>query len=80
MKPREKKNRDKIREKRKGKQRVIKNKIKKGEKAIKCEVKKAERAGKKIHKRSIKRKELKIKIMTHELLVFTLSYLMPAPW
>jgi hypothetical protein len=36
MKPREKKNRDKIREKRKGKQRVIKNKIKKGEKAIKC--------------------------------------------
>jgi hypothetical protein len=31
-------------------------------------------------KKTIKEKEPKIKVMAHELLAFTLSYLMVAPW
>jgi hypothetical protein len=31
-------------------------------------------------KKAIKEKEPKIKVLTHELLAFTLSYLMLAPW
>jgi hypothetical protein len=31
-------------------------------------------------KKTINEKEPKIKILTHELLAFTLSYLMLAPW
>jgi hypothetical protein len=30
--------------------------------------------------KTIKEKELKIKVLEHELLAFTLSYLMLAPW
>jgi hypothetical protein len=37
------------------------------------------RGGKKLNKKAIK-KETNIKVLTHELLVSTLSYLMLAPW
>jgi hypothetical protein len=35
---------------------------------------------KKTDKKTIKEKESEIKVLAHELLVFTLSYLMLAPW
>jgi hypothetical protein len=41
---------------------------------------KSKRGGKKLDKKAIKEKEPKIKVQTHELLAFTLSYLMLAPW
>jgi hypothetical protein len=34
----------------------------------------------KLTKKAIKGKEPKIKVLTHELLAFTLSYLMLPPW
>jgi hypothetical protein len=80
MKSHELKNRDKTRSKKKGgKQRAIKNQIEKREKTIKQQVKKAKRGGKKLDKKAIKEKEPKIKILAHELLTSTLSYLMLAP-
>jgi hypothetical protein len=60
MKPREPKNRDKTRVKKKVETKGDKKPNQKGEKAI-------------------KEKEPKIKILAHELLAFTLSYLMLAP-
>jgi hypothetical protein len=42
--------------------------------------KKRKEAGKKLDKKTIKKKESKIKVLAHELLVFTLSYLMLDPW
>jgi hypothetical protein len=59
---------------------VIKNQIKKGENAIKFYVKKAKRGRKKLDRKAIKEKEPKIQVLTCELLVSTLSYLMLAPW
>jgi hypothetical protein len=41
---------------------------------------KSERGGKKLDKKAIKGKEPKIKVLAHELLASTLSYLMLAPW
>jgi hypothetical protein len=41
---------------------------------------KVKRNGKKLDKKAIKQKKPKIKILVHELLAFTLSYLMLAPW
>jgi hypothetical protein len=41
---------------------------------------KAKRGRKKLDKKAIKEKKPKIKVLTHELLAFTLSYLMLAPW
>jgi hypothetical protein len=38
------------------------------------------RGGKKLDKKAIKEKELNIKVLSHELLASTLSYLMLAPW
>jgi hypothetical protein len=37
-------------------------------------------AGKKLDKKTIKEKESKIKVQAHELLDFTLSYLILTPW
>jgi hypothetical protein len=59
---------------------AIKNQIKKGENAIKCQkVKKAKR-GEFFFDKSNKRKEPKIKVLSHELLASTLSDLMLALW
>jgi hypothetical protein len=41
---------------------------------------KNEKGQKNFDKKATKEKEYKIKILTHELLAFTLSYLMLAPW
>jgi hypothetical protein len=63
--------------------RTIKNQTEKGEKLIKLYVtKKWKKANKKekIDKKAIKEKELKIKVLSHELLASTLFYLMVAPW
>jgi hypothetical protein len=38
------------------------------------------RGGKKLDKKAIKEKELNIKVLSHELLASTLSYLMLALW
>jgi hypothetical protein len=53
---------------------------KKGENVIKRQVKKRKGAGKKLDKNEIKKKELNIKVLTHELLASTLSYLILAHW
>jgi hypothetical protein len=52
---------------------------KKRRKSNKTLSQKTKRAGKKLDKKAIKEKEPKIKIHAHELLAFTLSYLMLAP-
>jgi hypothetical protein len=79
MKPHEPKNRYKTRVKRKGKQGAIKNQIKrrKGNKTLS---QKSEKGAGFFLTKNNKRKEPKIKVLSHELLVFTLSYLMLAPW
>jgi hypothetical protein len=41
---------------------------------------KSKKGLKKLDKKAIKENEPKIKVLTHELLAFTLSYLMLAPW
>jgi hypothetical protein len=41
---------------------------------------KSEKGGKKHNKTAIKKMEPKIKVLAHELLASTLSYLMLAPW
>jgi hypothetical protein len=66
-------------EKEGGKQMAIKNQIEKGENAIKRQVKKAKR-GDFFFDKSNKRKEPKIKILSHELLASTLFDLMLALW
>jgi hypothetical protein len=38
------------------------------------------RGGKKLNNKAIKEKEPKIKVLAHELLASTFSYLMLAPW
>jgi hypothetical protein len=58
---------------------AIKKPNKKGEKTIK-QVKKVKRGREKNLTKGNKRKEPKIKVLTHELLASTLSYLMLAPW
>jgi hypothetical protein len=55
----------------------IKSKKEKGNKALRNKMK---RGGKNFDKKAIKEKERKIKILAHELLASTLSYLMLAPW
>jgi hypothetical protein len=66
--------------KRRGKQRAIKNQIKKRRKDNKTLSQKSEKgAGKQNLTKSNKRKEPKIKVLAHELLAFTLSYLMLVP-
>jgi hypothetical protein len=59
---------------------AIKNQIKKRRKGNKTLSQKSKKgAGKKFDKNTIKKKERKIKFLAHELLAFTLSYLMLAP-
>jgi hypothetical protein len=58
---------------------AIKKPNKKGEKTIK-QVKKVKRGREKNLTKGNKRKEPKIKVLTHELLASTLSYLMLASW
>jgi hypothetical protein len=60
---------------------MIKNQIKKRRKDNKTLSQKSKKkGGKKNLTKDNKRKEPKIKVLTHELLAFTLSYLMLAPW
>jgi hypothetical protein len=80
MKPHEPENRDKTRVKKKEKTKGDKNQIKKGAKAIKRKVKKRKGTGKRLDKKTIKEKKSKIKVLTHELLASTLSYLMLTYW
>jgi hypothetical protein len=79
MKPQERKRRYKTRAKKKGKQRVIKNQIKK-RKDNKTLSKKYEKGAEKNLTKCNKRTEPEIKVLAHELLASTLSYLMLAPW
>jgi hypothetical protein len=66
--------------KRRGKQRAIKKSNQKRRKDNKTLSQESEkRVGKNLTKGN-KRKEPKIKVLAHELLPFTLSYLMLAPW
>jgi hypothetical protein len=55
-------------------------KRRKGNKTPKNEKGRIKRRRKNFVKKVIKEKEPKIKVLTHELLVFTLSYLMLASW
>jgi hypothetical protein len=82
MKPYEqKKNRYKIREKKMRKQRAIKKQNKKRRKDNTTLSQKSEKGvGKKNLTKGNKRVEPKIKILAHEFLASTLSYLMLAPW
>jgi hypothetical protein len=73
------KNMYKTRAKKKKKWRTIKKSNQKGEKTIKCWVKKVKKRQRKNLIKDNKRKEPKIKVLTHELLASTLSYLMLAP-
>jgi hypothetical protein len=60
---------------------MIKNKIEKREKGNKTlSQKKQKGVGFFFDKKAIKEKEPKIKVLKHELLASTLSYLMLAPW
>jgi hypothetical protein len=79
MKPHEQKKRYKTRAKRR-KQRAIKNQIKKRRKDNKMLSQKAKKGREKKLTKGNKRKEPKIKVLAYELLAFTLSYLMLAPW
>jgi hypothetical protein len=80
MKPHDLKKWYKTRAKRSEKQRMIKKSNKKRRKGNKTLSQKSEKgAGKKLTKGN-KRKEPKIKILTHELLASTLYYIMLAPW
>jgi hypothetical protein len=54
--------------------------LKKKRKDNKMLSKKTKNGGKKLDKKIIKEKEPNIKFQAHELLAFTLSYLMLAPW
>jgi hypothetical protein len=74
-----KKKQKKIRAKNKGKTNGDKNPIKRRKDNKTLSQKSKKWAGKNLTKGN-KRKELKIKFLTHELLVSTLSYLMLAPW
>jgi hypothetical protein len=64
----------------KRKQRVIKKSNKKKRKCNKMLSQKIKKGAEKNLTKGNKRKEPKIKILAHELLAFTLSYLMLAPW
>jgi hypothetical protein len=63
---------------------VIKNQIKKKRKGNKMVSQKVKRGGKKLDKKAIKPSQAKrggkIKVLAHELLASTLSYLILAPW
>jgi hypothetical protein len=59
---------------------MIKNKIKKREKGNKTLSQKKKGWDFFFDKKAIKEKEPKIKVLKHELLASTLSYLMLAPW
>jgi hypothetical protein len=64
-----------------GERRAIKNQIEKRRKDNKTLNQKNEKGWEKnFDKKAIKEKEPKIKVLAHELLAFTLSYLMLAPW
>jgi hypothetical protein len=52
----------------------------KGNKTLRCKRERENGRIKKTDKKTIKEKEPEIKVLAHELLVFTLSYLMLAPW
>jgi hypothetical protein len=72
-------------QKKRRKQRAIKKSTRKRRKDNKTlnhtkKVKKGEKRKKNYDKKAIKEKEIKIKILTRELLIFTLSYLMLSPW
>jgi hypothetical protein len=79
MKPHESKIRDKTRVKR-GKTNGDKKPNQKRRKGNKTLSQKSEKGWKKLDKNAIKEKELKINVLSHELLTFTLSYLMLTPW
>jgi hypothetical protein len=57
-----------------------KNQFDKRRKDNKTLRKKVKRSEKKLWQKTIKKKEPKIKVSTHKLLAFTLSYLMLTPW
>jgi hypothetical protein len=81
MKPHKPKNMDKTRAKKKGQTKDDKEPNRKRRKGNKTLSQKSEKRQKKnFDKKTIKEREAKIKILTHELLAFTLSYLMIAPW
>jgi hypothetical protein len=67
-------------EQKRRKQRAIKNQIKQRGKDNKTLSQKSEKGREKIWQNDKKKKEPKIKILTYELLTFTLSYLMLSPW
>jgi hypothetical protein len=81
MKPHKPKTRDKTRAKKKRETKAIKTKLKKRRKDNRpLSPKKVKRGGKiNFDKKAIK-EDTKIKVLAHELLAFTLSYLMLAPW
>jgi hypothetical protein len=62
------------------KQRAIKKPNQKRRKGNKTLSQKAKKGREKNLTKGNKRKEPKIKVLSHELLAFTLSYLMLAPW
>jgi hypothetical protein len=66
--------------KKKGETKGDKKPYKKGEKEKMLSKKKWKGANKTFDKKVIKEKESKIKVLTHELLASTLSYLMLAIW
>jgi hypothetical protein len=81
MSQKKKKNRYKTRTKRRRKQRAIKKPNKKRRKDNKTLNQKSKKgAGKKNLIKGNKRTEVKIKVLAHELLASTLSYLMLVPW
>jgi hypothetical protein len=67
-------------QKRREKQRVIKKPNQKRRKDNKTLSQKSEKGAEKKNSKGNKRKEPKIKVLAHELLAFTLFYLMLAPW
>jgi hypothetical protein len=79
IKPHEPKNRDKTRVKMKGDKKPNRKRGEANKTLCHKKVKKANKK-EKIDKKAIKEKELKIKVLSHELLAFTLFYLLVAPW
>jgi hypothetical protein len=81
MKPHQSKKHGQNKNEKGGKRRAIKKYIEKGGKGNKTlSQKKQKGGGIFFDKKSIKKKEPKIKLLEHKLLAFTLSYLMLAPW
>jgi hypothetical protein len=80
MKPYKQTKRYKTRVKKRGKTKDDKKTKLKSRKENKTQSQKTKKGQGKNLTKDNKRKELKIKVLAHELLAFTLSYLMLAPW